>query len=219
MMYCKKCGAEISNESAFCKNCGEPTGRTIPQTNQAASSGNKGSRKVGLVVGIIMAIAVFAALIAIFAPRTARQGPAGWDTPEEAAHYAMEGLVELDGDKIIGSIPPEILGQLSKSQMESLEKQIWIGFQGIEISKEIRGGGGDCETHFEVVSMKDYSAEDQAELQTMYQNDYAVMVQEAAKAKVSYTATFSNGRDKDGMETVPLVKINNKWYLDIIFKD
>lgn len=49
MIYCKKCGTELQDESKFCNKCGA-------KVEQAAATGKGGNKYWGAVLGIILFI-------------------------------------------------------------------------------------------------------------------------------------------------------------------
>ena len=106
-MYCGKCGNVLPQGHQFCGKCGTAIA-TVPP---AATAEEKPTRKKGgikeLLTGFVCGLLIVAVVTGIWylcaGGASPDLTPEGFDTPEEAASAYLEGLRDMDVDKMLST--------------------------------------------------------------------------------------------------------------------
>lgn len=80
-MFCPKCGTELIEDSSFCRSCGASIPAAGPDSASVAESPHfaKKRKRVVLVIGVVVLIAVIACSIAYFVSTSAQKRPGAFD--------------------------------------------------------------------------------------------------------------------------------------------
>lgn len=146
-MYCYYCGKQINDDASFCRFCGMPA--SVP-TEQAVSADRTDPKGHPRLVGLILGIAICAALVAVFLvtgiahinlPGSAVSSEhkvegAGFDSPEEAITGYLEALQTGNLDHILSTFAVE-----SYCENYNIEKRIEM--DGVYNFSSLLGGNGD----------------------------------------------------------------------------
>ena len=121
-MFCKNCGTQLKEGAKFCPKCGTPVtpmpgaGQAGPGAGQPPHQGpaaGKASKIPIFAIGAIVILVV--AVILIF--RACAGG--GYEKPIK---NFMQGMEDLDADKMLSAFPPEALEALEVTILENLQK-------------------------------------------------------------------------------------------------
>lgn len=113
-MICKQCGAELSDGSLFCPNCGVPqAAHGQPENTATAEVAALPKKKTGLILGICLGVvALIAVSLAIFflQPEPNVFSQVQLDSIKAIAQDRMEGVAELLDTPVTIDVTVEDLG-------------------------------------------------------------------------------------------------------------
>ena len=192
-LFCNKCGESLSEGVMFCPNCGNQVG--TPKVEELKQE--TGVRKVdNTKKNIFNVIVVFLAVVALFL--MVKQFNGVYSSPEASVKNFMKGLANGDSDKVLKSLPEEMLDDMSASD-KRMFKAIVVEFE--EYFKDLR---------FEVVDTEELEDDDLEDIQYEYENYFKV--KKAYNVEVEITAEVYEEEYSSTLD-FEVVKIGSKYYV------
>ena len=219
-MFCRKCGAQISEGVAFCPKCGESVveengkrtvgGEQIHKPILEKDNQIKKHRITGIVTVIAIVVIVVVFGINIFGGRSAKK----------TVKKYVEGQMEGNGEELIDLFPKELIagiceeeGYLNKQEMsEEVEDRLQEQLEQID---EEYGEG--WKYSYEIIEAEDYSIEDLRDMRQDYQEEYDIRldIEEAKEVKIEVTTSSKDGENSTtNTMHVELIKVGNSWYIN-----
>lgn len=222
-MFCGKCGTKNPDDSLFCVSCGARFGETAPVTDVAAPVRRERTQKKHTMLWLLPVIAVVlaAAALTVFLFLTGRSEKKTAELLMEAYLYGdAESLVELIPDGLYRDAVKEI-NQFADGEtiydVEDLKNYLEDGFQ--ELLDEVQEDraweyGSKWKAVYEIAEMEHITGMELGLLKQEYLEDYDLKITDAAEVEFDISIRGEYDRD-DGTETITLVKIGRKWYIDV----
>lgn len=195
-MYCGKCGTENTENVNFCKACGAPLNGEAARTKPAVNL-----RVLGIVAAAIIAVIVTVVCMG-----------SGGNDADAIALQMVEAIFEPDTRKIFDLMPEEVLRE--EMEMDLVGDDI-LNETCKTLDNALRNSYGsmeDFEIDCEIVNRLNIKGTDLVMIVEEYQ-DYDLEVSEACNVTVEVTVTTADGSGTSSF-VIPVVKIDNKWYLD-----
>lgn len=186
-MFCKNCGAQLSEDAKFCNSCGVEVANSL-QTDCAGSISVLPNKTKKRYIGIIAVVAVVILLAALFFG-----GGKGY---EKTIDNFFEGLFEADGELFVSALSEgyveeqlEYYGYRNKAVLiEKLQNNL------DDLAKEYADElGKNWKYKYEIVGVEEY--EDEVEV------------------TIDLELSGRKGEESDVWILV-LIKDGNKWYVD-----
>ncbi len=214
-MFCRKCGAELPDGSAFCDKCGESTVADESRSAEgeaayaSAGTGDKLSsryRLIGMAAVGAAAVIVIAVVCAIaFGGRSSR----------EVVDDFIEAVYEdPDAEDFVELFPRQaartlfgVTGSLDYNISEYYIENIIDGMRG--------GLRGEQKVRYDIVKNEKYDRDELEKLRTELTDEYGIRPSAAREVTVSYTVRSAN---ETGSVELKLIKLGRSWYL-IDFND
>lgn len=230
-MFCKNCGTQLKEGAKFCPKCGTPV-TPMPGAGQAGPgagpqppyqqpgggqpphqgpAAGKASKIPIFAIGAIVILVV--AVILIF--RACAGG--GYEKPIK---NFMQGMEDLDADKMLSAFPPEAL--------EALEDE---GYDEDEISEQFEQmvTAGMDSLGFDIDYAIDYEIEDATELskreisdieEAFEDEDIDLSIKEGRSVDLTLTISLDSlGISQDEEITLEAIKVGGGWYLNPLSMD
>lgn len=220
-MFCEKCGASLTPNDAFCRNCGAPhsaqpaapvapAAPEVPAT-PAASAAPAAPKRTGLIVALCCAIVVLLAvivtcLVLLF-------GGKGSRTLEGTVDKFVSSVSHLDAAGLADLIPEEMFAYANTTRSEFIdstnnalgEARAYMSALNLDISHEI--------TDQTPLSAGSFRA-----LQDTYA-DYGLTISDAQKVRVRLEMSAGALGSQSTSRSIYLVQIDDNWYLDVVNSD
>lgn len=223
-MFCTKCGAKIEDGAKFCVQCGNKTEGDIPRikpTGVIKKSGERQPRKKFMLSDLrpkeqikVFPIILFVVLLAavIIFPKFILSG----NEERKIAKNFIDAELTGDAEKILGFIPDklveEMLQEMGANRSELIEELDKAISEAHKTVNDVLGEDWSYSCKINSIESVEGAAfndiiEDYAEII----DDMGIS--EAAKAEVEVSVS---GKDVDNSIEleIPMIKIDNKWYLD-----
>lgn len=232
-MFCGKCGVENQENARFCRACGaeikanrktaaeSSIGEGTPlqgernaavqyETSNSMAMGSQNKhKKVGIIAVAIIVIVALVAGIALFS------GGKGY---EKVAGDCVDAFINMDASKIVDLIPDKMVDSvLEEYGYHSGDVDAFVGL----LEDELMGAIGYLEDYidvnyeitYEVTGASDVSADTLRSIQDMY-SVYEIKVSDAKYVDVMITIASGEQTVTETI-TIPVMKTNGGWYLEL----
>lgn len=188
----------------------QPPYNGYPQGGQPPKK-NSGKPVVFIVIGIIVLIAIVAAVI--FGVRNCTAGNSYTDPVESF----MEGMEKQDGDKIMDAFSDGTIKALeeesgySESELADMFEQMFTGSLGTDINV------GAYQIDYEILDEEDLSSDEIADIQEEFDaQGVDEKVQDAKALEVNMIVSMEELTDETYEESMDfqVIKVGGKWYID-----
>ncbi len=225
-MYCRKCGAEIPDNSKYCVKCGEtveiPAGskggvpeettgtvegemHTVPEMTYTETNG-KNYRKIGMITaGVIVVIAALIVCLIAFGGRSYR---------EVVNEFFESAVVDPDADDLLELYPREYvreeMGYFADEDSLSDVMEYYLESE----TNSLRGGAkGKVRVDYDIVHNEKYDDDQLESVRTQLYNKYGISPSEARSITVSYVVKPRGGSESSDSIEMQLIKLGRSWYL------
>ena len=215
MMYCTKCGKQISDDSQFCCYCGA---RQTPIVNNTTinTSNKKTKIKIPLknkkiiigIIAVVLACMIFGSIV---------KGR----SIENTIDLFMEAINDMDAEKMIDTMSEDHVNYLINKTSGGRAEYIKEGNQYLlELKKGLlsEAGGGysldDISLDYEIVSVRDCTEEEIDKLNETLQEENIDPVNNVKQVTISLTLKAGTSEVKSYNDIdMQMMKVKNKWYL------
>lgn len=221
-MYCEQCGAKNEPGSSFCSACGAPLAAEQPAHDAAASSKPSVGASVFAGIGsltskkIKIAGAVIAAVLAIFVVSSLFGGRSDTETAEQF----FDAIFEQDASALLDLVPKGVVqtvmdeGGYTKAEVAEELEELGNQFEYAVGSLDFLGRG--VKISYEAVGSEHVGDNELDDIQEQY-DQFNVNVSDAREVSVSFRVQASSlGIDEEAPFEVPVIKVGNSWYIDVV---
>lgn len=214
-MYCEQCGTKNEPGSAFCSACGAPLGANQP-TGTSVSTGSAAVRSLWGNKKIKLAAAAAAVVLVIFAVSSLFGGRS--DTA--AAEQFFDAAFNADAQAIMDLVPKGLVNTVME-QSGYTKAEVAEEFEALADNLEASIGGldflgDDVKISYDAVSSE---AVDDSRLDYLQEQYDEANVDVSAARVVSVELRVqadSFGIDQSAPFEVPVIKVGNSWYIDVM---
>lgn len=208
-MFCQNCGKKISDQAAFCPECGARTNEAGPGVSAAADT-SKGKKKVNnRWIGIIVVAVVILGVV------MAGRSLVGGKEYRELVDRYVEAVAKEDKEAIFYMLPQSVRDAAVKQSGLQNEQQV----------AALMGNGNAFSAYLPKVESYDYKITDErklgrSELQELTEDYTYGGIEEfhpsaAMEVDVDLSIVMDSGETSEKTMTISLVKIDKAWYLDM----
>lgn len=215
-MYCRKCGNELSDNSAFCPKCGNRVTEKKDETekkNLTIKHKRNWPKWVGVAVIACVMLLIVGGTFFIISNRK---------TYEDVVENYIESSMENNIEEIMDLIPEEILQDMVRTTGEDSIEAALNSLQRFITStlSNIEEYSGSYSYHIrDVEDVKDSETIEEEtieELKKRYAN-FGIDISEVKKCIVDIDLMDSNGLPIQRMSIViPGIKCDGKWYIEYV---
>ena len=211
-MFCSRCGNEIKGDGKFCPKCGAPIKPVQGQEAQAPGgnsqnySYNQGNYSQGGYAqgGYVLAVILVIVAVKLIFFR---------DNYEAPIKNLVKVMEEGDGEAALDLIPEKYLDvaeSWSGMDREDMEEMVIE-----EIENALDDYSGDIEIDYEIGNARDMTESELEDLESSYMG-FLGDIEEGKEVEFSYKLYVNGAKqeESDPGETVRVLKIDGKWYLD-----
>ena len=199
-MNCTNCGSPLTNDAAFCPQCGAKQ-ESMPSGAPGSSGFSKLSKTQRVIVLICIIVAVVMILVLIF-------GVFGGNSKKNAVKDYFNAIEKCDAGRMMDCIPDKVVDQfmdeedMSRREMEEeLQDEMDDQFQDID---SIKVTFQDTE---------DWDKDDVEDLSDYFEELYDIKIKDAVTYEVKIHMEANGGDDVKTEETeITVVKIGGSWY-------
>lgn len=232
-MYCGSCGTKNEDDAVVCANCGAPLGAQNEQADRTPSSaaphmtaqgaasqttvfGGKMSRDrlVGIVAVAVVVILVLVLIRNVFGGRS-------YETVAEkyiSATYDVKAktIVNLMPGDVVDYAMSEMNADTKSELIEVLNTALQTQIDSFRSNYGIDDGVTIKVSDFEFEDIEDKTDSEVDSLNSRYESyGYDVNISAGKEFTVCYVLTAGD-RVFDCKNTIEVIKIGNKWYIDVL---
>lgn len=200
-MFCGKCGANVPEGAAFCKNCGEPMAKS---NKKAAVRSKKQNKAIGVTVVILAAIVLLILLL----------GKPGYKT---TVNTFMDAMLEADAKALLSVLPDDVIDSLMDELWFDTDERKEFTAYLQDTLEAFSEDHSDYKISYKIDDTIDLSAKELKELNAEYE-DIGLKMTEAKEADITVTIRY-DGDTEHITTTIPLIKTDGKWYIDLVSFD
>jgi uncharacterized membrane protein YvbJ len=222
-MYCGKCGAKNEPGAAFCGACGAPLeGGTKPDRNAvaggkpaasvkpAAVQSSHKNKKVGIAAVVVVAVIAIVAVSSLFGGRS----------DIKTAKQFVDAAFDADPAAIVNLVPKKLVNAVMEQggytkeevaeELEYLADELESTFGTLDFL------GNEVKISYDTVRSEDVDADQLSYLQEQYKQ-FDVDVSAARAVSIAFRVQAdSYGIDETTPFDIPVVKVGNSWYIDVV---
>ena len=217
-MFCGKCGAKNEPGAVFCGSCGArlegpaPAGAAGPAASPAPDAGQSGSKnkKIGIAAAAAVVVVVIIAVSSLLGGRS--------DT--KTAEQFFDAVFKADPAAIVDLVPKELVNSVMEEggyTREEVEEE----FESLADDLEYAVGsldflGDEVKITYHAVGSEDVEADQLSYLKEQYK-EANVNVSAAREVSVEFRVQADRyGVDESAPFDIPVVKVGNSWYIDVM---
>ena len=196
-MFCGKCGTNNIEGAVFCIACGSALASSS-QSNPETMPAPRKKKILPLILALAAVAAVVVLLICLLG------GGHGFSEPEDAALAAVEGVFDLDADRALQALYPEMAEDYEEEIEEGMEEMERM-FKKNDVRAD-RFKARDTKAEYDKRTMRRY--EDL--LNDTY--DLDVEITDMKEIRVSCDVEFEGGSERYH-NTYIVFQVDDKWYV------
>ena len=229
-MFCPNCGNQLADNALFCANCGTaistpaqaspvkeapaaPVAEAAPAapSAEAAPKANPNKKRNLTIAGIAAAVILVIILCFVFL------GGGDHGSPEDVAEAYIEAIISGSATNAVDLVHKDIVEiyredeDMSKSEWQQMLEEVDEELKdSIKMIKQLGGS-----ISYKIGDVNSVSSDELAEIQEMYE-DFDLKVTDAKEVEYVLSAS-ALGMSQDDSDTILVVKISGKWYLNAEF--
>lgn len=240
-MYCRRCGTQNQDGTAFCRSCGEPLnaaapagGRpaapqfgnrpTAPQFGNGPAAPQYGSRPVAAQPkknNNLILIGVAAAAVAVVVFLLFKLFFGGGGGPESIAEKAVDCIIDADAAGLVDLLPDELVEALMEEE-DMTRKEMISELQDTldDQIKQMDRRYDNWKITYEIDEVEDLSRREIRTLTDAYDDYYNVDIDVTEGKRITFELTRIADGDTDRYtKDLVVIKVDGSWYLDMYYSD
>ena len=224
-MYCGKCGAKNEPGATFCGSCGAPLEGAKPEAASfgasadsaepvaAAVQSSRKNKTIGIAAAAVVVVVAVVAIFSLF-------GGLGGRSDTKTVEQFFDAVFDADPQAIVDLIPKGVI-DTAKKESGYTDQQIEDELSSLASQWESAIGaldflGDSVKVSYAAVSSEDVDASQLSYLKEKYQPmDVDVSAARAVHVEL-HVKVDSLSVDQSTVIDVPVVKVGNSWYIDVM---